>query len=624
MYRKNSRQYRKLKNNSRSSYRQFSLDFMGQRSSYQRTEDSGTVLDPKKRRMRTCIFGILAVLWIGIIGSRLYYLQILEGQRWKTFALKQHVTDIELASERGPILDRDGKLLAVSVPAGSVYVRPKQVKNKEETARKLAAVLQMDPRDITSKLNESKPFVWVRRQLPRSIADNVANLEIPGVSYVLEAKRFYPYNNAASTLIGKVGIDGNGLSGIEKIYEQKLHEQNKKERVIRDAYGNSIHLAGLQSEQLELPKGSSLQLTLDTAIQQIADEETELGQSNSNAKTVASVMIDADTGEILAMSQSDSPNFNTATANSAEHMKNKLVEAVFEPGSIFKPLVAAGAIEDGVVKASEIINCENGRFPFQRHVIKDVHGSGAISFFDVVVRSSNIGMTKVGVRLGKERLYEWIRKFGFGYNTDLGLPGETPGILRHVKTWSGVDVATHSFGQGVAVTPLQMVRGVAPIVNGGKLPTLKLVKDENDDSDSAKRIISQETAKTVLEMMYGVVENDHGTGAKAEIAGLRVGGKTGTAQKARPDGKGYQAGAYVASFVGFVDTAELGLDRKLVLAVMVDEPKTTSIYGGTLAAPVFRRIMQRSVHSLLTRNQIGEKTPQKESNPLFTNIALRS
>ena len=603
------------------SNRQFSFDFSSVKSL---GENSLEKINPSNRRIRIAVFATLSLCWIGLISARLYYVQVIDGDKWRNYAKKQHVTDVELASERGPIVDRDGKLLAVSVPAGSVYVRPKQVKNKEEVARKLAATLEMDSREILTKLNDSKPFVWVRRQLPRNIADRVATLKIPGVSYVLEAKRFYPYNDAASTLIGKVGIDGNGLSGIEKIYEDKLHEQNKKERVIRDAYGNTIHLAGYDSkEQMELPKGTEVRLTLDTAIQQIADEETELGKNNANAKTVASVMIDADTGEILAMSQSDSPNFNSPNSSAPDLLRNKLVEAVFEPGSIFKPLVTAAAIEDGLIEPSDIINCENGKFPFYKHVIKDVHPSGSISVFDVVVRSSNIGMTKIGMKLGKERLYEWIRKFGFGINTDLGLPGETPGILRHVKSWSGVDVATHSFGQGIAVTPLQMVRGVSPIINGGKLPKLKFVI--TDDDSKPVRIISQETAKTVMEMMYGVVENDHGTGSKAEIEGLRVGGKTGTAQKARPDGKGYQAGAYVASFVGFVDTTNLGLNKKLVLAVMVDEPRTNSIYGGTLAAPVFRRIMQRSVHSLLTREQISEKpTKNKVSNELFTNVALRS
>ena len=587
-------------------------------------KEASVVLPPKKRKMRMAAVGLLAVLWVCGVGVRLYYLQVADTSRWQSWATKQHFADIELASERGPILDRDGKLLAVSVPAGSIYIRPKQITDKEKTASQLAALLEMDRREILKKMGETSPFVWIRRQLPRAIADKVANLKLTGVNYVLESKRFYPFSASASTLIGKSGVDGNGLSGIERLYEKQLHEQSKKQRVVRDAYGNSIQLtgAGASDPEFELPKGTALNITLDTDIQQIVDEETELGESIANAKSVAAVMVDPETGEILAMSQSKSPNFNLAGTGSQDELKNKLVEAVFEPGSIFKPLVAAGAIEDGIMKTTDMVNCENGKYPFMKHIIKDVHPSGVIPFFDVVVRSSNIGMTKVGIRLGKERLYNWIRKFGFGSNTKLGLAGETGGILRNVNSWSGVDVATHSFGQGVAVTPLQIVRAVSAIANGGRLPNLKLIKGQN--TEPPVRIISENTAHTVQEMMYGVVEDEHGTGGKATIEGLRVGGKTGTAQKARADGKGYAAGSYVASFVGFVDLTDVGITRKLVLAVMVDEPHTGTIYGGALAAPVFRRVIQRSVHMLMTRENLEDNSNEIEKpiNKILTEQPL--
>ena len=592
----------------RSDSQQFPLNF-----SRTSGTESPSVLPPRSRRIRTAALGIVAITWVTAIGARLYYLQIADHSRWQSWAMKQHVADVELASERGPILDRSGKLMAVSVPAGSVYIRPKQIKDREATALQLAAVLEMDKRDILKKMDEKSPFVWIRRQLPRAIADKVAHLKLSGVNYVLEAKRFYPFSQAASTLIGKAGVDGTGLSGIEKIYEKELHEQNKKQRVVRDAYGNPIHLTAFGADDAELPKGASLKLTLDTDIQQIVDEEVELGEANAHAKSVSAVMIDPESGEILAMSQSGSPNFNLAGTGSKEETKNALVEAVFEPGSIFKPLVAAAAVEEGLFKETDIINCENGKYPFMKHVIKDVHPSGAIPFFDVVVRSSNIGMTKIGIRLGKERLYDWIRRFGFGYNTKLGLPGETAGILRHVNSWSGVDVATHSFGQGVAVTPLQIVRAVAAVANGGKLPTLKLLADQQ--TPEPLRIISEKTAGIVQEMMYGVVEDEHGTGGKAEIEGLRVGGKTGTAQKARADGKGYAAGSYVASFVGFADMAGLGVKKKLVLLVTVDEARTTSIYGGTLAAPVFKRVIQRTAHMMVTRASLGQDAPTVPVHP---------
>jgi cell division protein FtsI (penicillin-binding protein 3) len=269
-----------------------------------------------------------------------------------------------------------------------------------------------------------------------------------------------------------------------------------------------------------------------------------------------------------------------------------------------KPMVAAAAVDAGVVRANELINCENGRFPFSKHTIKDVHPSGIIPFHDVVVRSSNIGMTKVGIRMGSERLYSYLRRFGFGQSSDLGLPGESAGILRPEPAWSKVDVATHSFGQGVAVTPLQVVRAVAAISNGGILPELSVVIDEGGIPEG-RRIISDKAADAAREMMYGVVEDKHGTGAKAAIPGIRVGGKTGTAQKASPNGRGYQAGSYVASFVGFADGAPLGVGRNLTTMVIIDEPKAKSIYGGTLAAPVFQRVMDRSFRFLSTKSELG-------------------
>jgi cell division protein FtsI (penicillin-binding protein 3) len=285
-------------------------------------------------------------------------------------------------------------------------------------------------------------------------------------------------------------------------------------------------------------------------------------------------------------------------------LRNLLVEAVFEPGSVMKPIVAAAAMDAGVVTPDDKINCENGRFPFSKHTIKDVHPSGTVTFYDVVVRSSNIGMTKVGIRLGSDRLYHYLRKFGFGSSTGLGLAGETNGILRSDRTWAKVDVATHSFGQGVAVTPLQVVRAVAAIANGGVLPTLSVVIDEHG-IPQGERVVSEKAASAAREMMYGVVEDEHGTGAKAKIDGLRIGGKTGTAQKANPKGRGYMAGTYVASFVGFADGSPVGVPRNLTAMVIIDEPRAKSIYGGTLAAPVFQRIMDRTFRFISTRTELG-------------------
>jgi cell division protein FtsI (penicillin-binding protein 3) len=261
-----------------------------------------------------------------------------------------------------------------------------------------------------------------------------------------------------------------------------------------------------------------------------------------------------------------------------------------------KPLVTAAAINEKLTNRDELFNCEGGRYKVGKYTVKDVHPSGVISVRDIVVRSSNIGMTKIGMRLGKDKLHEYLTRFGFGMSSGLNLPGESRGILRNSSGWALIDVATHSFGQGVAVTPLQMVRALSTIVNDGLKPELRIVQTE--EPRQFTRVVSADVAKEIREMMFAVVEDEHGTGgnAKLEVAGgYRIGGKTGTAQKARADGRGYQSGKYASSFIGFVQPPEGSKGRSYVLLVTVDEPNAKSIYGGVLAAPVFQKVMTRAI-----------------------------
>ncbi|NMC61940.1 MAG: penicillin-binding protein 2 [SAR324 cluster bacterium] len=554
---------------------------------------------------------------------RLFCLQVVNFEQWQEWALKQHFAKVEVASERGPIYDRNAKLLAVSVPAGSIYIRPRQIKDKAEAIKKLSELLGVKPSIVAEKFDNKSPFVWIKRQVPRSLARKVEDWKLPGVGYILEAKRYYPFNQAASSLIGKVGVDGIGLSGVEALYEKKLHEDHLQTRVVRDALGKTLQFASGEKESFELPRGEPLRLTIDADLQQIVDEELERGRQASNAKAAYAVMIDSDTGEILAMSQAPALNLNSASTGTAKELTNKVVETVFEPGSIFKPIVAASAIELGLARPSDMIDCERGKFRFGKHIIKDVHGQGLLSLRDVVVRSSNIGMTKIGVRMGSERLYKSIKLFGFGEPSNLGLPGESRGIFRSDKVLAPVDVATHAFGQGIAVTPLQLVRAIAAIGNGGKLPKLRLL--QSDEPFQSKRLISEETASMVRDMMFGVVEDAHGTGKQAAIKGVRVGGKTGTAQKARAGGRGYAPGSYVASFVGFVDATPIGIKQNISLIVSIDEPKTKVIYGGTLAAPVFREIMLKSLKLLATRYELRPPEIVEDALPKknFTTVSYR-
>lgn len=571
-------------------------------------------LSASGRRIRLAVVGVVAAVWGALLVARLYSLQISDFAIWQDWALRQHFAEVELASERGPIYDRNDRLMAVSVPSGSVYVRPNLVRDKNEVAKKIAAVLQIDHSSVAEKLTQKKPFVWVKRQIPREQAQRIEALAIAGVGYMLESRRFYPYNQAASTLIGKVGIDGHGLSGLEEQYERQLRGAEVTTRFTRDALGKMIEAPTESPLDPELPRGSAMHLTIDASLQIIVDEELAAGKASANAKGALAALVDARSGEILALSQAPAFNYNVSSIKSKAEMTNKIAETVFEPGSIMKPLIAAAGLEEGVVSPTELIDCENGRYSFGKHIIKDVHPYATISFHDILVRSSNIGMSKVGARLGKQRLYNYLRALGFGSSSGLSLPGESGGILRPASDWAAVDVATHSFGQGVAVTPLQMIRAMSTIANGGLLPSLQVVKGEA--AAKPQRVFSPQVAGKVRAMMYAVVEDEHGTGGKALIEGVRIGGKTGTAQKPNPKGRGYLPGAYMASFIGFADATSIGLDQKLILMVVIDEPKTTSIYGGTLAAPVFKKIMKRALHHLSTQQNLGDrKSPATDAEP---------
>ena len=308
--------------------------------------------------------------------------------------------------------------------------------------------------------------------------------------------------------------------------------------------------------------------------------------------------MDADSGDILGMAQVPRFDPNKFENVSPEDLRNVLIQDSFEPGSTMKPLVAAAALESKVVSSTERMNCESGQYAFGKKVVRDVHPVGIVPFSEALVRSSNICMAKVGVRLGRDRLRKALSNFGFGATTEIELPGESKGILRPASEWKDIDVATHSYGQGVAVTALQIVQAYAALANGGYLVKPRIVKDE--PHGEAKPVVSSTVANKVAEILAGVTESGHGTGKQARISGLRVSGKTGTAQKASLKGRGYDTDRILASFIGFVDANAIGVDRRLVMLVAVDEPGVTPRWGGVLAAPVFKHSMERVLSHLLT------------------------
>ena len=551
----------------------------------------------KRARSRRMIVagGIFTVLF-ALVALRALDLAVLRGPALARLAAMQHHQRIELLPHRGPIVDRSGDPLALSVDVPSIYVRPRELRAAGADARlpALATALHMPPRALRAKLASSQPFVWLKRQaLPRE-AETVARLELPGVYTVTEGRRFYPHGNLAAHVLGFVGVDSQGLEGLEQRYDRVIRGEAQYLEFDRDARGREMFTGGVGAAP---DQGNRLELTLDAAIQEATERELQSGVAAARAVGGVAVVLDPATGEVLALANVPTYNPNepgdAADKRWRDRVRNRAITDPYEPGSTFKAVLAAAAIEEHLVTPGELFFCEHGRFQAGGRTIHDAHPYGWLSFAEVIQFSSNIGATKVGERLGRDRYHRYLRAFGFGNRTGIELPGETPGIMRPVESWSRIDLATLSFGQGVSVTPLQMSTAFAAIANGGTLLRPYVVRRivapggevvlENEPT-AVRRVISTRSARTTTELLRRVVEEEGGTGTKARLEEFPVAGKTGTAQKVDPTTGGYSS-KRIGSFAGFVPADE----PRAVILVLIDEPSTSS-YGGVVAAPVFRAI----------------------------------
>lgn len=545
--------------------------------------------------------GVLAVLFLLLFG-RAVDLAVLRGPAFARMAALQHTQRVALLPHRGAIVDRNDEALALSVDVPSIYVRPREFAGQEARLPALAAALRTSLRTVRTKAEGGQPFVWLKRQaLPRE-AEAVERLGLRGVYTVSEGRRFYPLGTLAAHVLGFVGVDSQGLEGLERRLDTVIHGETQYVDVDRDARGREILTRGVQPVAGE---SNRVELTIDAGIQELTERELAAGVVAAKAAGGAAIVLDPATGEILALANVPSFNPNQPGAVSdrgwRDRVRNRAITDPYEPGSTFKAMLAAAAIEERLVGPSEMFNCENGRYKIGRWTVHDAHRHGWLSFAEVIQYSSNIGATKVGERLGRERYSAYLHAFGFGARTGIELPGETPGILRPVQSWARIDLATHSFGQGVSVTPLQMTVAFGAIANGGVLMRPYLVRrittpqgDVVIDNTPVvvRRVVSERSARTVTEMLRRVVEEKGGTGTKARLEDFPVAGKTGTAQKVNPDGNGYSS-KRIGSFVGF---APADAPRAVVL-VLIDEPGTSS-YGGVVAAPVFRAIASGALKRL--------------------------
>lgn len=585
--------------------------------------------------------GLFTLVFASLMIWRLYSLQGTEHLKWVKIASKQHHTSIEIQGARGTVVDTSGRTLAVSVPALAVGIHPQQIQNAVETAKRLAQVLEESPAEIKEKLASAKKFVWLARGVPAKKRAEIDALQVQGVEMFNEFRRYYPQGGIAGSVLGVVGTDGAGLSGVELQYDERLNASGYNLPVRRDARGRYLTVSALEedqnSDQLLLRglkvyldrftspavddlgtgreparevlrrEGSDIVLTIDSVIQGIVEEEFNRGKEESRAAKVFGLIMDAETGEVLAMAQSPGTDPNNRNRPAIAALRNFVIQDSFEPGSTLKPLVAAAALDEKLVRLDEMFDCEGGQYHVAGHIIRDVHPIGVVPFPQVLVRSSNICIAKIGQRLGKKRLYGALRRLGLGQRTEIELSGESDGILRGVGSWADIDVATHSFGQGVSVTALQLVRAYAAIANDGVMVKPTLIKGTGSAVES-ERVFSEKSARKISEILKEVTEDEHGTGRNAAISGMAVHGKTGTAQKARTDGRGYSSENILASFVGFVDGYEIGLKHKLVMLVAVDEPQVHPRWGGVVAAPVFRRSMERILSHLMTRDGMELRT----------------
>ncbi len=541
-------------------------------------------------RGRRIVMGFVLALGFSAVLVRLFNLHVLQAAELTVKADRQHQKTVAIEGARGTIYDRHGKVLAINMEVPSVFGVPTSLDNPARAARYLSPVLQVRADEIERKLRQDRSFVWLARKVDPEQGRRLDHMPLEGIGMVMEGRRFYPKGPLLSHVLGFAGIDGQGLEGIERRYEASLHGEKQVVVLQRDALGRTVFPKGLR-EQTPAP-GHSLTLTIDEVIQYVAEKELEDAVNRAHAKAGTIIVMDPQTGAILAMAVSPRFDPNAVGALTPDRWRNRALTDAYEPGSTMKVIVAAAALEEKIMTPGSTVFGENGQMRVANTVIHDHERAGWMTFAQVIQKSSNIGAAKTGMALGEERFYRYLQAFGFGQRTEIDLPGEVAGLLKHPREWGRRSVASIAMGQEIGVTPLQMVVAVSAIANGGVLLRPYVAVEVRDakgqlvaetSSQVRRRVISPETARTLTGILEGVVT--HGTGTRAAIHGYRVAGKTGTAQKIDPRTGTYSPTQFVGSFVGFVPAH----NPRLAMIVVIDEPQGEA-WGGTIAAPVFRKV----------------------------------
>jgi cell division protein FtsI (penicillin-binding protein 3) len=521
------------------------------------------------------------VLLLAAISLRAAWLATVRAGSLKERAVTQQVEDLKVTAHRGTISDRHGVELAVGEDAVSVFANPFLVKNPVSAAAKLAPILGEPEGEVLSALaDRKKGFIYLRRKMDAGVAEEISKLKLEGVGSVGEPRRIYPQGALAGQLLGTVGTDNTGLSGLEQQYEEELHGSDGHRRLVKDAKGDPISIV----ETDRAKPGKDIRLTIDAALQERVEAVMEQVGRDHSPRVATAVVMDPRNGQVLALSNWPRMDPNNIGGAPAYARMNRAVAASYEPGSTFKAFTVAGALEDGVVQPDSHFHLPTILKVADRE-IEDAEARGPVdlSVAQILAQSSNVGAATIGLEMGKRRFARWVRRFGFGRPTGVGLPGEAPGIVLTPDRYSGSTLGNMAMGQGLAVTPLQMAAGFSAIGNGGILHQPHVILDQGD---SGRRVISRHTSSEVAGMLEGVL-GAGGTAEGVEVPGYQLAGKTGTAEKPDPKNGGYSKFKFFSSFIGFAPAR----NPRLMVAVMVDEPKG-EYYGGKVAAPAFEQILQ--------------------------------
>lgn len=551
-----------------------------------------------KSRIVLIFVGVM-FLW-SMLAMRAAYLQFLPNDRLNSLQSRQFQTKITLQARRGAIVGRNGRDLALSATAYSLYADPKLLENRKFVAKKLAKVLNQSFENIYAKIKDgSRRFVWIQRLIDQDKAEAIKSWDFRGLSLVEEWRRVYPNETLLAQTVGFLGIEGQGLEGLELQYDQILRGNQKKVMVKRDARGRPLINNGLMFT--ESPEGSELRLTVDSDLQYTLESELQEVVSTFDADHAVGIVLDAKSSAVLAMSSSPSFDLNKAAGVGPNFRRNKVVTDSFEPGSTMKTLLIASALREGVLKPNTKFFCENGSFKIGDKIIHEAEAKekfGDLTTSEILAVSSNIGSSKIAFKLGADKLRQGLLDFGIGQKLGVDLPGEARGLLQGLP-WRPHLLSNISFGHGISATPLQMANAYAAIANGGVLNTPYIVQAVRDSETGEmtetkvkpiRRVLTAEQSAQMRAMLLGVTTLPIGSGKNARVDGFMVAGKTGTAQKVNPNGGGYMSGAYVSSFAGFIPAN----DPKFVIYVAVDSPRK-GYYGAMVAAPLFAKIASYAV-----------------------------